>query len=131
MTYKVLDNGVERDATPDEVLEIDNRAVKAVEDAQKAVEADMAAYLGEVRTLRMELLNAMAGIATSAMIDGDTVIPAAYKQSRQRLLDITQVASVIAATNRKELEAAVEAEYASIVAAAPDTLRTAFREIQP
>lgn len=82
-------------------------------------------YMDEVRELRMQLLNVLAGIALAL-----DMVPE-FKACRQLLLDLPQCPAVAAATSREEAEVAVKAEYARIVASTPDALRIAFKEIQP
>lgn len=99
-----------------------------------AIDPDKAAldaYMDLFRTLRLDLLNAMSGIALRAFIAGDTVIPAAYATASKALLDIPQLPAVANAKTRDEAENAVKAEYARIVSQTPDALRAAFKEIQP
>lgn len=93
-------------------------------------QSEMAAYLVEVRDLREKLLNRISGIATAALCTTDQATVDAYIAARQRLLDITKVPAALAATTRQELEAAIKAEYVSIVTTTAAVLRTAFYQVE-
>lgn len=129
MIYQVSDNGVVRDATPDEAAEIDMREHAAELAAQNAIRADMDAYLADVRSLRERLLNRISGIATAALALSDQDTIDAFVAARQRLLDITKVPAALAATNRAQLETAIKAEYVAIVQSVPASLIAAFDQV--
>lgn len=96
--------------------------------AEQAVRDDMAAYLVEVRTYREQILNRMSGIAAAAIINADASLQSDCIAARQRLLDITQLPAVLAATTRAELEVVVKTEYKSIIDAFP-SLTSTFRRV--
>lgn len=98
--------------------------------AEKSLE-EKEIYLNLVRDLRMQLLNAMTGIALAAQLDGDAVIPAAFKVARIALLDLPQLPGVLNAKTKEETEAVIKTEYARIVSQTPAELKAAFKEIQP
>lgn len=130
--HQLLDNGVIRDLTPEELLDRENLIKQAEADEElKRLDAKDE-YLAEVRELREKLLNRIDGIAFRAQIAGDTATVQSYLAATQRLLDITKLPAVLAATNKEEAEVAVKAEYASIVVSVKSlapTLVSAFYEV--
>lgn len=116
-------DGVDREATLEEVAEMEAHVATAVQ-------ADMAAYLTTVRALRERILNRLTGIATAALVAGDQSVADSYALARQRLLDITTIpADVAAATNKEELETAIKQEYAAIVTSVAPSLKSAFDKV--
>jgi hypothetical protein len=92
----------------------------------------MNAYLAEVRALREQILNRLAGIGLAAFVAGDQPTVDAVLTARQRLLDITKIPDALAAyaaLDLAALELAVKKEYAAIVASVPPSLINAFDEI--
>ena len=110
-----------------EVTDEDPDAQRIEAEKEKAC----ADYLATVRSLREQILNRLAGIAAAAIVSGDEATQDAFVQVRQRLLDITTIPAALAAYAVNDpiaLEAAVKKEYAAIVASAPLSITTAFKE---
>lgn len=85
--------------------------------------------LSSFRTQREMYLNRLAGITVAAMVAGDTATAQAAGAFRQGLLDLPARPAVVAAQTIDELRAAMKAEYAALVAAAPDGVRDQFRKV--
>lgn len=83
-------------------------------------------YMVTVRAIREQVLNRMAGIGVTALVQGDTVTAEGVVAARAALLDITTAPTVVAAKDLPALRAAVTAYYRKAVAAAPETVRKAF-----
>ncbi|SFG29300.1 hypothetical protein SAMN05518865_110159 [Duganella sp. CF458] len=116
-----------------DAVSIDIHGAWTVTPAPRVPFAELSApFLAEVRTTREFILNRLAGIGMAAMIDGDTATAGAIAQIRQRLLDITEAPSVlaaIAAENLGGLEEAVKLRYKEIAAAVPLAVRNAFNQV--
>lgn len=55
MTYKILENGVVRDATPEEAAEIEDRAIKAQERAANPVVLTKEELLAKLQALQAQI----------------------------------------------------------------------------
>lgn len=82
----------------------------------------VANQLAQLRNLREQLLNRLAGIALAAQMSGDQTTAAAYLTVRTALLDLT----VSLPTDPAAMRALLIQRYAAAVALAPASLRTAF-----
>lgn len=87
---------------------------------------EKAAVLRNIRNIRETILNRLAGIGVIALYDSDTVIMDAIKTGRQALLELPQHPSILAASNRVELDAAILSVYRGIASAVPLSLKSAF-----
>lgn len=87
------------------------------------------AYLSTVRSTREAILNRLTGIGLAALFANDNTTVQAVAAARTELLGITEVTPVAAATDIESLKAAVLAAYRATVAAAPESLRSAFNGV--
>lgn len=102
--------------------------LKAVTPAAYVEPFDQAAAMRRLRTVRAPILNALAGIGFDALA-GDTATVNAVKTARQGLKDVPTWPAVLAATTDAEFNAAVVARYKQLAAAAPASVRAAFKEM--
>jgi hypothetical protein len=86
--------------------------------------------LDNVRNSREVALNRLIGIALSATISNDADTVAACMAARSSLLGITSHPDVLGAKDRPSITSALTSAYSGIVAAAPDNLRSAFRDFR-
>lgn len=132
MTYQICEwvsgEQITRDATPEEVAEIEARIAAAAVEAAAAAAAEMTDYLTEVRAVREGVLNRISGIGLAALFSENTSLVTAVLAARTALLNITTAPGVVDATNFTELKTAIVAAQLAIVAAAPSELRTAFTQ---
>lgn len=88
---------------------------------------------GEIRVLRDKFLSRVADIGAAAFVNGNTSLANEVflepEGVRRKLLDITDDPALNAATTREDMEAAVLAYYAEIVANVSPELRGAFKEL--
>lgn len=98
------------------IIKIDQTLVASSKSA--AIESKLA----RLREARDIILNRLAGIATAAVIDGDTATMDGYKRARRGLLDIT--ASLPDAPDA--VDALIATRYAAILQGLPSKLAKAF-----
>jgi hypothetical protein len=101
----------------------------ALEVAEQKYLSDMACVLFEIREQRAPMLNALNGIASRAVRSGDAATAAGADTAAQGLLDITQDPALRNANTQAAMRAAVLARYRELVHAAPETVKSAFREV--
>ncbi|AXY83380.1 putative cytoplasmic protein [Acidovorax phage ACPWH] len=96
--------------TPEELAEIRDRA------------------FDELREVRAPMLNAVTGIMTAALADGETALVEEGAQIRQKLLDVTQDPALNAATTYEAMKAAGQLAYRKIARGASAHFAAVFRE---
>lgn len=123
MEYRIMRDGIEQDASPEEVAEIEARQAAAEIELAKMEAEHLKLYMSEFRGMRRELLNVLAGIAIAEDMFDE------FKIAREALLDIPQVPAVANATNATQAKAACKTEYMKVVAASPPQFILAFKEL--
>lgn len=119
----VIDNGVVRDATAEEINAAQERKAEAAIQDQINAQMELESYMDEFREMRRELLNVLTGVAIAEDMLEE------FRAARESLLNIPQVPEVANATTAEEAKAACKIEYAKIVAAAPLEFKLAFKEL--
>lgn len=101
----------------------------AIELGELQLASDRARALRDIRAQRSPMLDALAGIAGRAARNGDNETASAADAAAQELLGITQWPAFLSATTYDDMKAAIMARYRELVDAAPDNVKTAFREV--
>lgn len=83
----------------------------------------------ELREARAPMLNAVTGIMTAALADGETALVEEGAQIRQKLLDVTQDPVLNAATTFEAMKAAGQSAYRKIAKSVSPQFAAVFREI--
>ena len=113
-----------RAMTPEEIKQVESAA------AEEAERWSSDRTINMVRAMRDVALNRLIGIGFVATTSGDVATVSAVLAARQAMLDLTKDPAVMSAVNEAELLAALQNRYAQIVSAAPDNVRTAFRDLR-
>jgi hypothetical protein len=125
-----LYNRVVRDTPAGKSVSIDSDGLPClVDSAPIAFSEEVALYLAEVRKLREQILNRLAGISGRAVRRGNDALALECDGAVEQLLDITKDADVLAATSLDALKAAVLAAYRRITSNASPDVVNAFKGI--
>lgn len=102
-----------------------------LQDISVSLEQMLSVAKNDLRPLRDKILGNLEGIALRAYVHGQqTLVDEVYAEPdgpHRRLLDITDDSALNAATNRDDMDAAVQSYYSSLVASVSPELRLAFK----
>lgn len=86
------------------------------------------AILKQARADRAPILSVLDGLQASALVNGDQHKAQQIEVAKQGLRDITSIDLSMYATY-EEMRLAIKARYAQLVAAAPEDVRLAFKQV--